>query len=56
MCAKRIFKRSIKKQKFRYVNFLDDGGSKIFATVKDTYQRNENVLAVIKMSGYVYVN
>ena len=35
--AKRVFERSIEKHKLRYVNFLGDGDSKSFNSVKDVY-------------------
>ena len=34
--AKRVFERSIKKHKLRYVEFLGDGDTKSYVNVKDT--------------------
>ena len=35
--VKRVFERSIKKHKLRYVEFLGDGDTKSYVNVKDTY-------------------
>ena len=35
--AKRVFERSIKKHKLRYVEFLGDGDTKSYVNVKDIY-------------------
>ena len=35
--AKRVFERSVDRHNMRYVNFLGDGDSKSYLTVKDTY-------------------
>ena len=37
--AKRVFERSIKKHKLRYVAFLGNGDTKSSLNVKDTYLR-----------------
>jgi len=39
--AKRVFDRSIENYNIRYVNFLGDGDSKSFVTVKNTYPSME---------------
>lgn len=36
-----VFKRSIAKHNMRYVEFLADGDSKSYATIKDTYTNIE---------------
>ena len=35
--AKRVFERSIKKHKLKYVEFLGDGDTKSYVNIKDTY-------------------
>ena len=35
--AKRVFERSIKKHKLKYVEFSGDGDTKSYVNVKDTY-------------------
>ena len=35
--AKRVFERSVETHNLRYIEFLGDGDSKSFLTVKDTY-------------------
>ena len=35
--AKRIWERSLQKNKLRYTSFYGDGDSKSFSTIKDTY-------------------
>ena len=46
--AKRILERSLQKNKLRYTSSYDDGNSKSFSTIKNTYpgitvQKLENV-------------
>ena len=49
--AKRIFGRSIRKNKLRYTEFYGDGDSKSFLAVKETY--NGTKIKMLECVGHV---